>query len=56
METSDGVGNLPKEISEYMRSLQKKSSASRVKNDPNTYKKMANLRHERKEELKIIVE
>lgn len=45
-------------ISEYMRALQKKSSASRLKNDPNTYKKMRALKIERDREgeLKIITE
>ena len=46
------------EISEYFRNLQKKSSISRLKNDPNTYKKMANIRYEkeREGELEIKVE
>lgn len=45
-------------ISEHMRTLQKKSSASRLKNDPNTYKKMRAIRTERDREgdLEIRVE
>lgn len=53
-KTLDGAGKTQKEIvSEYMRELQKKSAKKRVKNDPNTYKKMSRLRWERKEELEI---
>lgn len=45
-------------ISKYFRELQKKGVATRLKNDPNTYKKMVNSRWEKSKEgdLKIEIE
>lgn len=52
--TKNGAGRTPQEIvSEYMRSLQKKSALKRKENDPNTYKKMRAMREEKKEDLTI---
>ncbi len=47
---------IPKEVKEYMREMQKKSAQARLRNNPNTYKHMARLRHERNEELEIKLE
>ena len=57
-EQKTGQENLTEQeiISKHMRNLQKKSAEARKRNDPDTYKKMANLRHERKEDLTIKVE
>lgn len=59
-ETKDEAGKLLENsvIKEYMRGLQKKSAISRTKRDPNTYKKMAKLRWERKDQgdLDIVIQ